>query len=96
MLFYPEESLVCLGLEDKILPACAVFDQMVYRKDSGVRLEGRLRQGGRLVIFSEHPVLEIRINGQENDWEESDNLYLVHCSEWKEEIFLECFAGLGA
>ncbi len=96
MLFYPEESLVCLGLEDKILPACAVLDQVVCWKDSGARLESRLRQGGRLVIYSEHPILEVRINGQEYEWEESGDLYLVDCSEWEEEIFLECLAGLKA
>ncbi|MGI2027275.1 Sip1-related alpha-galactosidase [Endozoicomonas acroporae] len=94
MLFYPEEPLVCLGLEDKILPVCAIVDQVVCWKDSGVRLESRLRQGGRLLIYSEHPILEVRINGQDYEWEESGNMYLIDCSEWEDEIFLECLASL--
>ncbi len=96
MLFYPDEPLVCLGLEDKILPTCAVLDQVVCWKEGIVRLESRLRQGGRLLIYSEHPIVELRINGQEYDWDESDNTYLIDCSEWEDEIFLECLATLNS
>ncbi|MFK0569789.1 Sip1-related alpha-galactosidase [Endozoicomonas sp.] len=90
LLFYPEEPLICLGLEDKILPPCAILDQVVCGKKDCLRLESRLRQGGKLLIYSEHPVVELYINGQEYSWTESDNIYLVDCSEWEDEIFLEC------
>lgn len=96
LLFHPGESLVCLGLEDKILPTCAVLDQVVCWKDSSVRLESRLRQGGRLLIYSEYPLLEVQINGQDYEWEESGNIYLINCSEWDDEIFLECLASLNS
>ncbi|WP_257284792.1 Sip1-related alpha-galactosidase [Endozoicomonas sp. SESOKO1] len=96
LLFHPGESLVCLGLEDKILPTCAVLDQVVFWKDGGVRLESRLRQGGRLLIYSEYPLLEVQINGQDYEWEESGNIYLINCSEWDDEIFLECLANLNS
>lgn len=92
LLFYPDEALVCLGLGDKVLPVCAVLDQRIYWEGSTVRLEARLRQGGSLLIYSQYPLLSIRVNAQDHSWRQEGWLSIVDCSEWEDEVSVECIA----
>ena len=92
MLYYPRQPLLCIGLEDKILPPCAIFDQILSWEEDCLKLQARLRQGGRLLIYSEHPVLSIHINGQIYNSTNTDDVYSVECFEWDGEIYLECSA----
>ena len=92
MLYYPRQPLLCIGLEDKILPPCAIFDQILSWEEDFLKLQARLRQGGRLLIHSEHPVLSIHINGQIYHPTNTDDVYSVECFEWDGDIYLECVA----